>query len=134
MVGLTGRPPRISAEDLAGWDELAAAWERENGLPPMMGRERFLEAFRAGQWLGEELDRLGDAEGDRGDQCFAMGQVHSAYMLIGQDDPWSAVLRTLKARASGRRLQPGPELAAELLRETLGVEVPPGDFPPMPGS
>jgi hypothetical protein len=129
------RPDRITAEDLARWREQALDFlTKHPAYSHRLGTlDRFIERWGSGAWLGVELERLGDSQELAEAGCFALGQIHAAYVLIGRHEPWRAFHRVLDARASGHPIVPGPELAAELISETTGVEFDPGDFPPMPG-
>lgn len=123
------RPDGITLDDLARWDRSAREYFAIHPLPPLHTLDRAIEHYRAADWLAEELHRRGAGDAEVTRQCFAMGQIHAAWKMVGIDRPWAASRNIVAMWAAGSPCQPGRELAAALLKETTGRETDPSQWP-----
>ena len=114
------RPPS-APETLARYEASARAAVRE-ALLFVPGPELLpvlLEACISGEWLREELLRVGATEEETYRLTFAAGQ-----MCVGRD-AWEVAQTVLTLFKEGEPPAPGPELAERLLRGDVS-DLPPG--------
>lgn len=72
----------------------------------------FREIFMSGEWLSDELTKLGLSGQQQNDICFANGQ-----RCFGQKDVWAIAQQSLEKARAGKPDEPGPILAEQIMRE-----------------
>lgn len=117
------RPDFIREEDIVRW-ESARILSDELKRHAELGIQLSPEVFYAGQWLGEELDKLGVDALTGKKICFSTGQIQS-----GTGQSWEPAIEALERyKKDGSYEEPGEDLARKIMTETLGEDFTLEDF------
>jgi hypothetical protein len=104
------RPEGITQEQIARWHE--SYLNRDESI---CARDFYEEFWYSGEWLGEELTKLGCPSDLVERISFAVGQRQAAV-----DDPWPTAIKAITEYKQGRWEEPGAVLAKKIFHEQFG--------------